>query len=112
MWKLRFKGKECINQRQYPNLSFFDSRAHVGSFIQQIFMKCLLCTSHLDMSMEKLHALMSLHSIGGDRQLIKLINQSIMQFARMIGALGIKRVEQPKRDQKCLEVGDSRLACN
>lgn len=58
---------------------------------------------------EKLPALMGLHSMGEDRQTIKVINQSIMQYSRMTGALGKKRVEQNKGAQGCLEAGEGVL---
>lgn len=60
------------------NLSLFNSRAQVGSFIRQIFMRCLPRARYLDMSVRRLPAPMSVHSIGGDRQRINMMNRSIM----------------------------------
>lgn len=64
------------------------------------------------MSVKKLPALMSLPSIGGAGQLIKLINQPINQSCRMLEGQvlwGKKRVEQPKGDWECLEVREGAL---
>ena len=90
------KSQSHKSQTEDLNLSLFNSRAQVGSFIQQIFMKCLPCARHLDMSVRRLPAPLSVHSIGGDRQLINIMNRSVTQYAGRTDAVGRKRVELSK----------------
>lgn len=95
LWRLRFKGKEWLKQshgvpshRGDFNLGLFDSRAQAGSSIRQQLMKSLPCARRLVMWVRKRPAARSIHSVGGDRQLINIMSQSIMQSVSRTDALG------------------------
>lgn len=95
LWRLRFRGKEWLKQshgvpshRGDLNLGLCDPRAQAGSSIRQQLMKSLPRARRLVMWVRKPPAARSIHSVGGDRQLINIMSQSIMQSVSRTDAPG------------------------